>query len=109
MEYTGKYRPERAPRIETSPMVDAEVVLFAGRTAVDIGAPVAVGLMFLLVFGSFALAVLSPPVVVLLQPMLKRRFGRGRVLHLLWTWGLPGAGELPRVFTIRDGIAEFGP
>ena len=109
MEFAGKYAPDMAPRIETAPMVDAEVVLFAGRSAVDIGLPVAAGVLCLVLLRSFVLAALVPPVLFVVQPWLKRRFGRGRVLHQLWVLGLVVPGRLPAIFSVRDGLVEFGP
>jgi hypothetical protein len=108
-EFTGKYDPERAPRIETAPMVDAEVVLFAGRTITDIAVPIGAGVGFLVIFGSFWAAVLSPPVLFVLTPKLRQTFGRGRLMHILWSLGLVRVSRVPGIYSVRDSIAEFGP
>lgn len=108
-EDTSKYAPEEAPRIETMPMVDAEVVLFAGRTALDVAVPAAAGVACLVVLGSFWLAVLVPPVLFLAQPALRARFGRGRLPHLVWSYGLLRARGLPEVFSMRRRRVELGP
>lgn len=108
-EFTGKYDPERSPRIATAPMVDAEVVLFAGRTITDIAVPLGVGVGCLIIFGSFWMGVVSAPILFVYTPRLRATFGRGRLMHILWSLGLVRVSRVPSVYSLRDPIAEFGP
>ncbi len=109
LEDVTKYNAEDAPRVETLPMVDAAVVLFAGRTMLDVATPIVSGVMSLVLLDSFWLAVGVPPVLFFSQPWLRAQLGRGRVLHLAWAFGLVRAKGLPVVFSLRGGTETFGP
>ncbi len=104
----GKYSSERAPRTQTSPLVDSPVQLFAGRTAPEIALPLFSGILLMIVAEQLWLALIVPPVLFVAMPWFRQHLGRGRMLHLLWSLGAVRHHRLP-VFAWDQPTKLFGP
>ncbi len=98
-----------AERIQTSPMVDARVIIFADRTALELGVPFLVAVVTFAVIRNPWLAVVVPPALFWGMPWLRNKFGRGRLFHLLWSRGIVSPSQMPFAFDWNQRIKTFGP
>ncbi len=90
-------------------MVDSPVVIFAGRTAIEIGVPFVGGIALLVVARQPVLAALGPPLLFWALPILRQRFGRGRLFHMMWSRGWANSSDLPFRFGWNERTKTFGP
>jgi hypothetical protein len=105
MESYAKYAD--MPRVHTCLLIDEPPVVLLGRTFPELVAAIAafVGLAYM---RETLMATVAALVVGWLFPLLRIRFPRGFILHVLWSFGLCFPKE-QEVFTPRHATRHYGP
>lgn len=88
--------------------IDSPVILFAGLAETDLLLSVLMLAVLSYLLG-VVVGVAAATAMLLFAPVLRKRFGRGRVLHLLWQWGWMGWRHLPSPFRSKRSIHHLEP